>query len=305
MSRLPLLYILSNGRSGSTLLDLLLHAQPQIWSVGEAQILPWELRAERAPCGCGAELRACPFWSPILPRIPLAGAVPPIEHFREAHGRGRVLRWEHLNDLLRGRVGARRADAAREYGAHNRRYLEAVKDAAEELRGHPVEWLVDASKDPYRLLWLESSGLFDVRVVHLVKDPRAFVHSMTRADQKRGRRSLRFAARWVVENALFRRLCERGFAADRKLRLRYEDLTRAPERTLETLGAWLGTRLDARFGDGFRAVENHCVAGNRMRWRADGIRFDESWRESLPKELARAVWTLTWPLRGAMGYVQP
>ena len=40
------------------------------------------------------------------------------------------------------------------------------------IKGDQVQWLVDASKSVYRLLWLRETGLFDVRVIHLVKDPR-------------------------------------------------------------------------------------------------------------------------------------
>ena len=42
------------------------------------------------------------------------------------------------------------------------------------IKGDQVQWLVDASKSVYRLLWLRETGLFDVRVIHLVKDPRTF-----------------------------------------------------------------------------------------------------------------------------------
>jgi hypothetical protein len=68
--RLPLVYILSNGRSGTTLLDLLLGAHPRVWTVGEVQNLPWEMRYPRAPCGCGNPVQESPFWAPILHDIP-------------------------------------------------------------------------------------------------------------------------------------------------------------------------------------------------------------------------------------------
>lgn len=307
-SRVPLVYVLSNGRSGSTLLDLLLGSLDGVWSVGEAQVLPWELEENRAPCGCGVPVACCEFWGPVLDELGLegTGAGPvPIEHFRDTHGHGRVLRREHLRDLWRGWVDHPRRAAAREYGRANARYLDAVRRRAAELRGEPVRWLVDASKDPYRLLWLAASGRFDLRVLHLVKDPRAFVHSMTRRADPSLARALRFGGRWLVENALARRLCRAGFDAEATRTLRYEDLALRPAAVVAELARWLGVatrQVECGSLRAFRTREGHAVSGSTVRWEAAPIELDERWREGLPAPLQRLVWTLTAPLRAKLGY---
>lgn len=304
--RIPLVYVLSNGRSGSTLLDLLLGTHPEVWTVGEAQILPFELRESRAPCGCGAPLEQCPFWGPLLPELPLDGRGVPLEHFRDTHGHGRVLRPELLAGLWFGRTPRRSLARANAYGDSNFRFFERVAGAASARRGNPVRWIVDASKDPYRLLWLKDSGRFDVRVVHLTKDPRAFVWSMIKSDERlTARRVRRFAARWLVENQLFGRLTTRGFAPEHVHRLRYEDLAVRPAEVLAGLGTWLGVEFPADAVHTFRDVENHAVSGNQMRWQMSDIRLDEAWRRSLPEELARKVWRFTSPVRRRLGYAHP
>ncbi|MEO0650499.1 MAG: sulfotransferase [Planctomycetota bacterium] len=302
MQRVPLVYILSNGRSGSTLLDLLLGAHPEAWSVGELQMLPFELDAPRDPCGCGAPVAECEFWRPFAERVSQAGPAP-LHHFRERARHGRVLRPAQVLDALRGAPSGARRDQAEAYGEHNEQLLRAIHQAAETRRGGAVRWLVDASKDPYRLAWLARSGRFDLRVIHLTKDPRAFVHSMTRDRERPGAaRLLRFTGRWVVENAIMRLVARRTVGAERVRAVRYEDLAGAPERTLAELGEWLDLEgLEATL-ETFREVENHAVGGNEMRWRAGRVRLDERWRSRLTAVERTFVAAASQPLRRAIGY---
>jgi len=303
MHKLPLIYILSNGRSGSTLLDLLLGAHEHIWTLGEAQNLPWDLREEDRLCGCGARLKACAFWQHILRRIPLDQGEYPIEFFREAQGRGKVLRWDLLPGLCGGSIPLRHRKAVHEYGALNADYLAAVFDAAGEQRRGTVRWLVDASKDPYRLFWLQHSRRFDLRVIHLTKDAPAFVYSMVKRNLPRARKTaLRMTARWLVENAVMTRLCRANFLERQYIHLRYEDLAGQPDATCRRLGDWLGLEFPERTSRDFRNSENHAVSGNRTRWQNTSIRLDQQWRSALPKSYQRLTRLLTQPLARTYGY---
>lgn len=308
ISKIPLIYILSSGRSGSTLLDLLLGAHPEIWTLGEAQMLPWELRENRAPCGCGQSLEECDFWQSVLARIPVGEGNYPIEHFREGHGKMKVLRWELLGNVVRGCVSRRWEPAAQEYGRLNAEYFQTVWDAVQARTGsgdesQPIRWLVDASKDVYRLLWLQASDLFDLRVIHILKDPRSYVYSMIRHQFPNSKRKMmRFTGRWIVENRLFRRLRRNGFPKGNTCLVRYEDLARAPQETLERIGHWLGLEVASDLSEHFREVENHAISGNQMRWENTSIQLDEKWRKGLVPGHAWAVWATTWPVRRTFGY---
>ena len=308
-AKIPVVYILSNGRSGSTLLDLLLGTHPKVWTLGEAHMLPLDVRIKDShPCGCGARYPDCRFWHPILSKIPMDVGDYPIQYFREQGGGARSLRWGHLSSVMRGRVQKKWEKAAEEYGKVNARFYRQVWRAAEEHRGSPIAWLVDASKDPYRLSWLRSSGLFHLRVIHLMKDPRAFVYSMVQRilrdnppSNKSMRQIIRFAGRWVVENSLFSQMCRVGYAEDETYFLRYEELATKPQETLEALCRWLGLEFMNNV-EQFRKYTNHAIGGNKMRWESTGIRLDERWRNNLPSRYARVIWTLTWPLARAYGY---
>lgn len=300
MDRIPLVYILSSGRSGSTLLDLLLGAHDEIWTLGEAQFLPLEIAAGAA-CGCGEPFDRCPFWQPLLPSLPLRGQQTGIAHFRPG-GAGKVLRYQLLPSLLTGRsLPTDRRDVAA-YGLVNEEMLRQIEQAARARSAGALRWLVDASKDPYRLAWLEQSGRFDLRVLHVVKDPRAFVYSMTRKSAAPSRRRIwRFAARWAVENALGWQLCQRSFRHRARL-VRYEDLASRPGEVMAEIGCWLETPYDPALVESFRRAENHAVGGNAMRWSDGPVRLDTQWRERLRRSDALAISLVTAPVRRLLGY---
>ena len=102
--KVPVLCILSNGRSGSTLLDLLLGAHPNLCTRGEAQLLPCELRGNYTPSACAAEFTNASSGSRYSHSSLLAYNNYPTENFRERPWRGKVLRWNRLLNPLRGRV---------------------------------------------------------------------------------------------------------------------------------------------------------------------------------------------------------
>jgi hypothetical protein len=301
-TRIPLVYVLSNGRSGSTLLELLLGNHPRAWTVGEFQVLPHDLEHETATCGCGARTSECAFWSEVLHGAELVNERADLTQFRATRNHGKVLRREHLSDLLSGAVARTRQGRAAAYGELNHALLQRVRAAATQRRGTDVEWLVDASKDPYRLLWLADSGRFDLRVVHLIKDPRAFVHSMTRGDGgPRPADVLRLASRWAIENTAMQRLVARAFDPSQVRTVRYETLAGSPRETLDDLGAWLGLDFPADWHEGaFRSGESHAVSGNQTRFRSGGVRLDERWREQAPAWVKNTVWLATAPARAAL-----
>jgi Sulfotransferase family len=293
-SPLPLIYILSSGRSGSTLLDQLLGLDPAIWTLGELQVLPWELREQRAPCGCGVPLERCRFFGPLLTELPLASDEAKLEHFREAHGFGRVWRRGLVGDLLLGRPRGARRGPARAYGELNRRLLARLFQAAHAQSPVPLRYLVDSSKDPYRLAWLAASGHFALKVVHIYKDPRAFVHSMTRREGARLSTTLRFTLRWIIENGL---MAYQGatLPTDNFFSLNYATLAGDPEKALANLGRFLGIRFAPGLHERLRERELHAVSGNEMRWQQDALSLDQRWRSDMPAWARWLTSALTWP----------
>ncbi|MER7502083.1 sulfotransferase [Nonomuraea pusilla] len=280
------------GRSGTTLLERLLAELPGVTALGEVVHL-WSrgvLSAE--PCGCGAPFPSCPFWRCVGERA-FGGWSRPLAE--------RVLALRHRVDRTR-RIPRIAHPGLAEYADAYRRVYDAV--------GTPA--VIDSSKHASLAYCLVAAGV-DVRVAHVVRDPRAVAHSWGRSvprpeDGRPMTRwgSARTALHWSAQNLALDRLARRGA---RVVRVRYEDLVADPAATLTALAAELGLPASGLpFLDGavVRLSPAHTVSGNPMRFAVGPVelRRDDSWRAGLPARQRRLVGALTWPLRSRYGYLE-
>jgi hypothetical protein len=293
------LYIAGAGRSGSTLLGLILGQLEGFCYVGEAGTA-WRTIGARL-CGCGVQAESCGFWTAVRRRAGGDRALAPDELL----GFARLARWRHLPGTFgaRPRVPSRNglswADARRLYQA-----LAAVSGA---------RVIVDSTKSPVygRMLGLDPE--LDVRVVHLVRDSRGVAHSWARfkvAPDRPGDfgpRPIRTVARfWMLNNLGAELFCRR--APRRYRRLHYEELVRRPRESLERILdlAGEGPRdlplADART---LRLAATHSVKGNpgRLRLGSVALRLDEEWRWAMPRADRCLTTAITWPLLLRYGYL--
>jgi hypothetical protein len=202
-----------------------------------------------------------------------------------------------------GTNGERRK-AIERYADDNERIFRAVIAQAQVLNSKSVEWLVDASKSVYRLMWLAGSDRFNLRVIHLMKDPRAFAHSMSRRKSglRRALSAMRATIRWQAQNRQFDALIRNHLRPEQALRLRYEELASNPVGTMESICQWVGIPFDpdipARFREG-----NHGIAGNPSRAESKPIQLDDRWRRELPASLARIGFLINGSLARRYGYI--
>ncbi len=169
--------------------------------------------------------------------------------------------------------------------------METIAAAAAEESG--ARFVVDASKDAYRLHLLRAGGV-EPQVIVLTRDPRGFVSSMTGGGSPivrrvAVRRVTRYATRWLVQNLIFERAAP---AAGGATSVRYEDLATDPVATLGHIARTLGVDPDGFAIDHFREAPDHALGGNPMRMRADGITLDERWRTDLSSGHQRLVWAI-------------
>ncbi len=320
--KINLIYIASIGRSGTTLLESMLGAHSQMATCGELHIWPHEIRQGGVrPCSCGRFVEDCPFWSAVRGRVdPLRQPSPRLEFFREAHHAGRTLRPERLRTFGTEKLSGAEAEQVRTYGANNAAIYRAFLDEMESATGRRPRWVVDASKDVYRLLWLVRSGLFNVKVLHNVKNPRAFVYSVTKrfihgaygtgdgAPNGAAPASTRlyYTARqslaWSVRNHLITKLAKNHLRPEDYLLVRYEKLASRPEATFREICATIGVEAEAGAVEGFREGSFHTIAGNPMRYEQKGIVLDERWKEHLPASSRRVAELVTVFNRARYGY---
>lgn len=196
---------------------------------------------------------------------------------------------------------------------HSERLLvaESLYTAISKVSGSDV--VVDSSKWPLDPLLLYRARGFQLRVVHLVRDPRAVAYSWTRTKRFKdgsGRPMDRHSAThsslsWLVRNISVE--LSRSLTSVPATVVRYEDLVAEPAATMEALAAFIGqasTHLPWLSSNSATLTGLHLVAGNPdrpMRGRLDVIN-DETWRRRLPASKARLVAALTSPLMRRYDY---
>ncbi|MGI0156415.1 MAG: sulfotransferase family protein, partial [Thermoplasmata archaeon] len=259
--RVKLIYILGEYRSGSTILSVLLSADPTVRSTGELRTLPERFWTAARPCSCHAMPRDCPFWSKVY-----ALCEGNVDLRALAMGKQRYETYGALPRLLLARLARskRLDDHARRFAG----FIHAIADA----EGQSV--VVDTSKDPVRGFVYSRCAPYglDVYYVHTVRDGRAVAHSRvtrpgggTFANEELTRSTWNFAARWSIVNFLAFVLCSRP--RDRYTVVRYEDLVSDPVGVLRRLGRFLGLDPEGLSGPIEREEAlpvPHLIAANRF-----------------------------------------
>lgn len=296
-----LLLISGSGRSGSTILHRLLGQYNGATTVGEA-IRVWECSFHRNElCGCGAPLTKCPVWMPTLQASGVTAREDAGEVIRL---RDRALRWIAILRLLAGVPD----HATTNYVS----LLTGVFDGISARTGASV--IVDSSKSPLYTTLLTVAFRQRVSLVHLVRDPRAVAFSLQRlvvrpdvVDR------VEYMPRYSPARSSFAWLRRNvqaelgGLLAQRRTRLRYEDLLIAPSQALDQLRSSLDLpEILPAFLDGHRATLErlHSVAGNPRRFEHGIIELkpDNEWAQAMQPKARRTVGILTAALRRRYGY---
>lgn len=296
------LYLTGWCRSGSTLLGNLLNELPGVVHVGELHYL-WRNGVLRAgtntACGCGAEVADCPLWSAVLERVvgdgdPAASAAAALADQRA------LLRTRHAARRLAESTGRRATPAA---VARTRDRMTGLYDAIAAESGASL--VVDSSKYPAEPAALTGGTGPDLRVLHMVRDPRATAYSWRRAKAYiPAMGPVRSTACWTGFGWASDRLA--GALPGRWERLRYEDFVAAPRaalgRVMELAGLPGEPPVDAE-GTAELGV-NHTVTGNpdRLRRGRVEIRDSAAWRRELPVRDRVAATVLAAPLLARYRY---
>lgn len=299
------------GRSGSTLIERLLGEIAGTCSVGET-VHMWERGvAGGERCGCGLPFLECSFWRKVGQAA--FGGWEKIDLSRVNELRSRVDRTRFIPRLASTARGPGFQRALDEYLS----YYQRVYAAVAEVSGSEV--IIDSSKHASLAFCLASCPSLDVRIIHLVRDSRAVAYSWTKSISRPEAAGPSYMTRWSPATTAVQWNTQNGALhvlarSTPTLRVRYEDLVRAPETMLRRIAAFAELRTErGRFGflgdEGgqFQADLNisHTVSGNPMRFSSGRmmIRPDERWQAELPVRQRRIVTGLTFPLLRGYGYV--
>jgi hypothetical protein len=297
-SKVRVAFIAGAGFSGSTLLEESLSQVEGCVSIGGLHPL-FEHYWPMMICECGKQHRDCEFWQGVLEDA--YGAADEQAAKRE---RARVLGKGFIahsprSALVNSSPKYSLEAAFRELGT----LIEPVYRAVAARSGAQV--VVDSSKAaPWGMSSLAAPGV-DLRVVHLIKDPRAFAYSNGRphaffyppGSTTTPRGPIRSFGNWGLANLEAEYLARK---VPHSMTVLYETLARRPEETLTAIVDMLGVEGDPAIPvvDGKLTVDRpgHAIGGNprRPRHGVTPIEFDERWRT----DGSRALRALGPPLAG-------
>lgn len=310
-TQVKVLSIVGAGRSGTTVLASILGEIDGYTSAGELRWL-WERGVvEGRPCACGALPVSCPVWSPVVARVleELGDATSVADIVTAQH---ELARWRHLPRLLRSVDGSR----AQNWPALQlvRRATGTACAALADVTGARV--VVDTSKRPVDTAVMAGVPGVDLYVLHLLRDPRAVVHSWRRAKTytvagrtaTMGTRGLPATVRRWTTNALTAEALRRRIPDSRWLTLRYEDFATHPRRAVDAIMELLQEPGRAPFIDDHTVTlgANHIVMGNPSRFTSGPvpIRSDQEWRRAMTGPERLLVAAMTAPLAVRYGYLR-
>jgi len=305
------LYITSSGRSGSTLIDMLLGGHSKITSTGEFHVLSLYSRrndsAFRSLCTCGQTISNCTFWQ----RIARIGAkrlnanyemelvrqkevmvrIDKIGRVRNVIEKGLMISgirppWS-LSSFV---VGKEHRDAV----DNSLFWLDCIR-AAEKT---PV--IVDSTKDVRRLKLYYLRAPKSLRVIYLVRDGRAVAAASIR---RTGCDMVDAARGWVTQNRAIRASLK-GMPGKQIHTVHYEDFCKDPKSHLESICYFLGLSFEPRMLR-LNKANHHNIGGNPMRFRhhEQQIKVDERWKKELGNRDLEVFSNIGGKLNEQLGYV--
>ncbi len=290
------IFIVSSGRSGTTLLGNLLGQMDDSVHVGELHDLWDDVALGEKVCSCGQPYRECVFWGEVIRHIPedFQPAVP--HHYLDQRDK---IRLQHIVASDMGLMPNPLVTTTDYQAAAQRLYTTIQTDSGACV-------IVDSSKLPRYLYLTEALPNIDVYPIHLVRDPRAVAYAQKNRTKNHftSESLLRSTLRWVRQNAVVSWYW--GRKNRRCLRLRYEDFAANPAPTLHAITAYAGIQ-DVEFkqsNEGWYFELQHVVSGNPIRVKTGWIpiKLEEEWRRHITRWDYAFVTLLTFPLLLLYGY---
>jgi hypothetical protein len=261
--RSKLIYLLGAGRSGTTLLTIMLSAYENITSLGEMhQFL--EHSNQKRLCACGATLSRCEFWSRIENDWECndVSSIKLEERFRKLENHSRIP------------LALLGIKSNSEYLNYHEKLLTQISQLEDN------NWLLDSSKYIARYLMLRASKKISLKGIYMVRDVRGVIHSFGKKVQTR-RSPLNAIMYYSAINFFGQLVC---WTDKRIIKIRYEDLMCHPEITMQKIYDHIFEE-DAEMPPLVETYRMpHIIGGNRMKSSQEvKIIYDQAWKRSMKR----------------------
>ncbi|MCF6290946.1 MAG: sulfotransferase [Desulfobacterales bacterium] len=255
------------GRSGTTILDILLANNPGIAGCGELNYIFREGFLLNNPCSCGAPCNQCALWGKVREKVGL-----PEGELLEIFRLFLSIEWHAgFFKLISGLIPRAKL---RRYAAINHKLLVAIKSVTRATA------MVDSSKLPGRALALAEFFPGKTRIICITRDPAGIMRSFQKTGLEQDPKPPLATCLYYITVLLSCRLVA-WRVGSKMIEIRYEELMNDPVACLARLEKWSGldfSRAKTILANNGDLLPGHIVRGNRLR-RKNRIRFKKGIRE--------------------------
>ena len=210
---------MSAGRSGSTLLGVILNNFPNSVYVGE---LYWWNKERGIPQNDRKEIHT--FWDKINKNIDIDGSFENNYYdLFEYHSSFIKLPW--IGRLL----------MKKEYKEMNTHLFNSIAESSRK------KYIIDSSHYPWRAYWLRKSGI-NIKLIYLYKDPSSVVSSFAKKNIEHEHKNALSANIYLFVVSALSTLVYSSFNKNDRIKVIYEDLVEYPQQTINRLGNFLNTK---------------------------------------------------------------
>lgn len=259
-----IIYIMSNQRSGSTLIENILSKSSETVSVGESFLLggyihrtgPGKVFDWR--CSCGETLEECEFWNKVYDELG-------IDHAREIKST-KIVDPNNREALPN----------QKEVNVEVATLMNNIYKAIFKITGKRV--LIDSSKEAFNGLSLYRNSPYNFKFIYLKRDLRAVTISKQNWRKKYGKKDIGFI-KMLLANYLHRLKCKLILLKVNKnhvFKLKYEDFFKDPQQTLNEMSIFFGF-VPFTVPEYMEPSEDHTIAGTPNRTEKRKIQYDDRW----------------------------
>jgi len=256
MNRPKVIYIMGCGRSGTTILDIILGNHSGFLSLGELNNAMDAWNKKRI-CSCGVPIRQCRIWKNVgnIFFSNDSGG----EHYRIANYQNDI---ERQISIINHILGLYDPSMIHEYHSYIYNIFRLLKESSS------AKAVIDSSKSVGRALALLKNAKIDVQIIHLVRDPRGVYFSFQKKNLITPTKNIwSLVVYWNGVNFLAS-LARLRFGDKKVLRVRYEDLISNTDKTIDKIGDFIKEDLSdvkIKLRDEVSMERGHIASGNRIR----------------------------------------
>jgi len=296
MNRPKVIYIMGCGRSGTTILDIILGNHSGFLSLGELNnaMDAWN---KKRTCSCGVPVRQCRIWKNvgnIFFRSDSGG-----EHYKIAKYQNDI---ERQIFIIKHILGFYDPSMIHEYHSYIYNIFRVLEESSS------AKAIIDSSKSVGRALALLRNAKIDVQIIHLVRDPRGVYFSFQKKNLITSTKNIwSLVAYWNKVNFLAS-LARLRLGDKKVLQVRYEDLISNTDKTIDKIAVFIKEDLSdvkIKLRDEVVMERGHLASGNRLRIQKIPLKLqpDFEWMKRLKLHEQIIITTHCLPLMIAYKYI--